>query len=86
MKYIIIILLSVILYSCSDNVTLTKEEYYKLTGDTISPKYPKTIIIDNSDWSVTLGSDGHEYVDNNGMNAYVCIHWIECAKCKNQTK
>lgn len=68
----------------SDKVTISKEEYKKLKGDTIKPEYPKSVIIDGHTWEVTLGSDGHEYVDNNAHQEYICMHWIECKKCRSR--
>jgi hypothetical protein len=32
-------------------------------------------------WHVVQGSDGHEYMENNGNNAYVLIHYPDCVKC-----
>lgn len=72
---------------CRDNtVTLSKEEYNKLVKkDTVKPLYPKSIKIgDRFDWEIILGSDGHEYCNNDGGNAYVCFHYVDCIKCKNK--
>lgn len=87
MKYIII--LSLLLFSCNDNVTISKEEYNKLKG-VVKPEYPKELIIGNSGYSKTkflieLGSDGHEYANNEEYHGYVCFHYVDCKKCKKDT-
>ena len=46
MKYLLIIL-TLFFYSCSsdsNSVTIPKEEYNKLKGDTLSPEYPKRLL------------------------------------------
>lgn len=84
------------LFSCGDNknnVTITKEEYSKLKGDTINSGYPKPFSfkhdINNStkpswtycEWEIFLGQDTHEYLTNNGINNLVLIHYPDCQKC-----
>ena len=88
MKYILI--LSLFLFSCNDNVIISKEEYNKLKGETVKPEYPKKLIIGNSGYSKTnflieLGSDGHEYANNEEYHGYVCFHYVDCKKCKKDT-
>jgi len=82
----IIITLSLFLFSCNtDSVTISKDEYKQLTGDTIKFEYPKHVTIDDMDWEITLGSDGHEYYDNDAGNAYNCFHSPDCKYCKKDT-
>ena len=85
MKYGLILMLSFFLFGCdNDSITISKEEYNQLKGIK-SPTYPKTVIIDGQKWSITLGSDEHEYCDNNGGDIYVCFHYPDCVKCKKDT-
>ena len=48
----------------------------------------KVITIYNSNsslsWHVVQGSDGHEYMENNGGNAYVLLHYPGCVKCSKK--
>jgi hypothetical protein len=61
-KLLTIILLFTIMFSCSnDNITISKEEYGKLKGDTIRAADSKTFKVDEEKYNVSLGSDGHEY-------------------------
>ena len=81
----LIFLVPFLIFSCgeSEKVEITKEEYNKLKGS----EYPKKVTIDDEDWEITLGSDGHEYCDNNGISWYICFHYPECKKCKqNEVK
>lgn len=78
-----------ILIGCGSNdneVTITKEEYEKLTGDTIKPEYPKPFKLlseGNSKSRIVLGSDGHEYIEFNwNSSSYNILHSPECIKCK----
>ena len=63
MNKLIIIVLLATLFGCGNKntVTLSKEEYSKLKVDTIKPVPPKTFKVDNSEYSILTGSDGHEY-------------------------
>lgn len=81
-----------ILIGCGSNdneVTITKEEYEKLTGDTIKPEYPKPFKLfseGNSGSRIVLGSDGHEYIEINwNYTSYNVLHSPECIKCKGDT-
>lgn len=79
------------LFSCSNNtnnVTITKEEYSKLKGDTDRLSYPKTVYIINNprvsakSFDVYLGTDGHEYQLH--LESRVDDQWIHypgCQKC-----
>lgn len=91
-KLLLVIIISLALLSCGDNnkVTITKEEYSKLTGDTTKNQYPKYFEIDYTGLSVLKqqsgivpGSDNHEYlVTNYGRYDMNVEHYIECVKCK----
>jgi len=83
-----LIVLAMIAASCSNDVTISKEEYLKLKGGT-SSYYPKPFYFKAAtprimvyDWSINLGSDNHEYLANNGINSFIVIHSPECKKCK----
>jgi len=94
MKTIKILLLTFLLYSCNDTVTISKEEYKQLKGDTLKPEYPKSLRIgsyynktnDRTAFLIELGSDGHEYVHNYhaGYDAYVAFHYPDCKKCEKR--
>jgi len=72
-------------------VTISKEEYIKLKGETIKPEYPKYLMIgdhntnntNKTKFLIELGSDGHEYAHNvDGVyDGYVCFHYPDCKKC-----
>ena len=87
MKKIAIILTALLLNSCGDNkVVLTKEQYKKLTGDTVKPEYPKYFEVNNIKYEIYLGSNNHEfykvptyYYDDN------YFHYPDCKKCKKDT-
>jgi hypothetical protein len=89
-----IILFILSLISCGDNsVTIPKEEYEKLTKDTLSPKYPKPFELFNYDNGVFsyndgifLGSDGHEYLVTRFDRSRSVEHYIDCVKCIERSK
>ena len=92
MKLINIARIAIILtlISCGNDdsvVTIPKQEYQKLIGDTIQPTYPKPFkLYDNvmayTDDGIVLGSDGHEYlVISYGLNWENVEHYIDCVKC-----
>ncbi len=92
MKLINIARIAIILtlISCGNDdsvVTIPKQEYQKLIGDTIQPIYPKPFKLYDVDISafrhgIVLGSDGHEYlVTNNGQHSKNVEHYIDCVKC-----
>lgn len=89
MSKLILLILVIFIISCnnSDNVTITKEQYNKLIGDTINSEYPKPFYFINGNtqftWKIILDENNHEYLENNGGNAYVIIHNPECRKCIN---
>jgi hypothetical protein len=87
MKKVVLISSLFLFFSCGneETVTIDKQEYNKLKG--IKPsEYPKKITIDGRDWDITLGSDGHEYCDNNRGKAYVCFHYVDCKLCAKRNK
>ncbi len=86
-KLLTIILLFTTIISCSDNnITISKEEYRKLKGDTTRSVYLKTFEVDEEKYIISLGSDGHEY-----YSMYICVtgyisnkryfHYPGCIKC-----
>ena len=44
------------------------------------------IEIDSWDYEIVLGSDNHEYAKNDGGNAYMCFHYIDCKLCEKRNK
>lgn len=93
-KILIIILFVLTLISCSgddNSVTIPKQEYQKLIGDTIKPIYPKPFTLNtdglNREKCIVLGSDGHEYLVINYRNSSLNVeHYIDCVKCIERTK
>ena len=91
-KLIIIIVITILLGCGSKNtVTLSKEEYSKLKGDTIKPIPTKTFKVDNYEYPILTGSDGHEYYRMLiAIAGYECsnrhFHYPDCIKCKKQTE
>lgn len=82
-----------ILISCGndDVVTIPKEEYKKLKGDTIKPDYTKPFELFNDGNHIShivLGSDEHEYIEivlkhsRDPRDTYNVLHSPECVKCK----
>ena len=89
MRKLALISISLLLLSCNDNngtVTISKDRYKILTGDTLKPKYPKEITVDSDDsdaakgFDVFLGSDGHEYQLH--AESHVSEQWIHYAGCE----
>ena len=74
------------LISCDDSVTISKSEYDKLKGIKIQTKtivtFPESSNASYYIWEIIQGSDGHDYMENNGGNSYVLMHYVECSKCK----
>jgi hypothetical protein len=91
MKLINIARIAIILtlISCGNDdsvVTIPKQEYQKLIGDTIQPIYPKPFTLyDNlghGNDGIVLGSDGHDYlVIGNDTHSKNVEHYIDCVKC-----
>lgn len=87
MKYITIPL-TLFLFSCNnDSITISKEEYKQLKGDTIKPEYPKKIQPFNgwcSNYTVIV-IDSCEYIYMETMSNHGGIalsHKGNCKKCK----
>lgn len=96
MIYVMYISLLFTLVACetADQVTISKEEYQKLKGDTLGSEYPKPFKLYtegleygiNSD-GIVLGSDKHEYlVTDYGTNSCNVEHYIDCKLCKERSK
>jgi hypothetical protein len=78
---------SLLVSSCEDKVTISKDEYDKLKGDTLKSEYPKpfklhTEGLDYGNSGIVLGSDKHEYLVV-GYGNYGCNveHYIDCKLC-----
>lgn len=88
------ICISIVMASCGDseNVTISKEDYQKLIGDTLKPTYPKPFELFRDGLKyygdgIVLGSDGHEYliIDNESREGTI-EHYIDCVKCIERSK
>lgn len=93
MKKLIALPALLLLLSCgnSETVTIPKNDYQKLIGDTIKPKYPKKVFINSNsgdnvkDFEVFLGSDGHEYQSHGESHiANQWTHYAGCELCKSR--
>jgi hypothetical protein len=92
-KILSVLILLFTLVACetaTEQVTISKDEYEKLKGDT--SEYPKPFKLhteglssyDNSD-GIVLGSDNHEYlIWNYGSHACNVEHYIDCKLCKER--
>lgn len=89
-KLITIILFTTLLSSCNDNVTISKEEYKQLKGDTIKPEYPKEIKPFNG-WTsnytiITIDSCEYIYMETRGGHGGIALsHKGNCKYCKKDT-
>lgn len=92
--HLLILLITLIFTSCNDNVTISKDEYNKLKGDTLKSEYPKPFKLyteglssynNDTDTGIVLGSDNHEYLVYN-YGSYSCNveHYIDCKLCKGR--
>lgn len=89
MKQTIIITLTLFLFSCNnDNVTISKEEYQQLKGDTIQSEYPKISKLPDkislkADL-ITIIHDNHEIILwLNGYGSQM-IHKPDCKYCSSK--
>ena len=87
MKKLITILSVLFLFSCNENVIISKEEYNKLKGNI---EFTKSIQMNENgntrEYRISVGSDGHEYMSNCiYCNWKVLIHYPDCKKCKKDT-
>jgi hypothetical protein len=78
--------------TATEQVTISKDEYDKLKGDTLKSEYPKPFKLyteglssfGNSD-GIVLGSDKHEYlVWNFGSHGCNVEHYIDCKLCEQR--
>jgi hypothetical protein len=90
MKSIVLLGLMLLLTftSCSDSVTIPKSEYDKLRGVKIPLKRTVTFTekstADYHEWTIIKCSDGHDYLENDGGNGFIIMHYIECQKCQKK--
>ena len=94
MKKSALLLITFIVLSCghkSETVTVSREKYKILTGDTIRSKYPKEIIVNSDDsdnspgFTVFIGSDGHEYQRHEESHRKdQWVHYAGCELCKSR--
>lgn len=91
--HVLMLLMVLIFTSCNDNVTISKDEYNKLKGETLKSEYPKPfkLYTEGLSWSgdtntgIVLGSDNHEYlVWNYGFHSCNVEHYIDCKLCKGR--
>ena len=91
-KILTILILLFTLVACetaTEQVTISKDEYQKLKGDTSEyPKpfklYTEGLSYENSD-GIVLGSDKHEYlVINYAYNSCNVEHYIDCKLCEQR--
>lgn len=85
-------LLAIILFACNnDNITISKEEYKQLKGNTIKPEYPKEIQPLNNGWCskyIVITIDSCEYIymeTRSGHGGIALSHKGNCKKCKRDT-
>jgi hypothetical protein len=75
--------------TATEQVTISKDEYEKLKGDT--SEYPKPFKLhieglSGGDDGIVLGSDNHEYlVWNFGNSSFNVEHYIDCKLCKERS-
>lgn len=88
MKNVIIILGSLLLFSCNnDQVILTQEEYKQLKNEPL-PEYPKPFELYDGDLNygqagIVLGSDNHEFLEtDHGRHSESVSHYVDCKLCK----
>ena len=94
-KILSVLILLFTLVSCetaTEQVTISKDEYDKLKGDTLKSEYPKPFKLyteglssfGNSD-GIVLGSDKHEYlVTDYGSHSCNVEHYIDCKLCEQR--
>jgi hypothetical protein len=94
-KILSVLILLFTLVSCetaTEQVTISKDEYEKLKGDTLKSEYPKPFKLyteglssfGNSD-GIVLGSDKHEYlVTDYGSHSCNVEHYIDCKLCEQR--
>lgn len=96
-KILLTLILLFTLVACettTDQVTISKDEYQKLKGDTLQSEYPKPFKLYteglssySNDDGIVLGSDKHEYlVWNYSSHSCNVEHYIDCKLCKERSK
>lgn len=97
MKYISIILLSLLLASCgsdTNTVTIPVDEYKQLKGDTVKPEYPREVywigLYGRNQKSSIVKIENHEYLIGNYGNyddrrTFYMVHYPDCKFCKKDT-
>lgn len=96
-KILLTLILLFTLVACettTDQVTISKDEYQKLKGDTLGSEYPKPFKLYteglssySNDDGIVLGSDKHEYlVWNHSSHSCNVEHYIDCKLCKERSK
>ena len=96
-KILLTLILLFTLVACettTDQVTISKDEYQKLKGDTLQSEYPKPFKLYteglssySNDDGIVLGSDKHEYlVWNYSSHSCNVEHYIDCKLCKERSE
>jgi len=95
MKYISILVLSLLLASCgsdSDTVTIPVDEYKQLKGDTVKPEYSRDVNWTNpyghNQKSYILKIENHEYLIGNyngWTEGFYMVHYPDCKFCKKDS-
>jgi hypothetical protein len=94
-KILSVLILLFTLVACetaTEQVTISKDEYDKLKGDTLKSEYPKPFKLYTEGLSsfgnshgIVLGSDNHEYlVWNFGSHGCNVEHYIDCKLCEQR--
>lgn len=95
--YSLITLFTLLMVSCGpdDTVTIPKEEYQKLKGDTIKPEYPREVYwinslnsYGNNQIAKVIKIENHEYLIGEGYgstHSFFLIHYPDCKFCKKDT-
>ena len=79
MKKLITILSVLFLFSCNDNITISKEDIQEIE------EYPKIININGKAYYLFLDCDSHEYYREKKYRRSYYWHYIDCKKCKKDT-
>lgn len=96
MKYISILILSILLASCdsdTDTVTIPVNEYKIFKGDTVKPEYPRDVYWKDPYESIQKSSivkiENHEYLMGTyniyDSRAFYMVHYPDCKFCKKDT-
>jgi hypothetical protein len=69
----------------NNTVRISKTEYQKLIGDTITPEYPKYFEVGTERYVIELGSDKHEYYSfDTYARGLHYFHYPDCKLCKQR--